>query len=179
MICLITGGARSGKSSYAQKAALALSNNPVYVATSNVAEDDEEFAARVQRHRNERDDRWTTYEEPMDLAKLPLAGRVAVIDCVTLWLTNFFTFYDQDVELSLQAMQKEIDHLVTTDAHIFIVSNEIGMGLHATTEVGRRFTDLQGWTNQYIAQKADKVVFMVAGIPLNIKPQQHVSSILF
>jgi adenosylcobinamide kinase / adenosylcobinamide-phosphate guanylyltransferase len=173
MICFITGGARSGKSTYAQKAALALSHNPVYVATSKVTEDDEEFASRVQRHQEERDERWTTYEEPMDVAKLPLQGKVVVVDCVTLWLSNFFTFYESDVELCLEAVQREIDHLSTLDASIYIVSNELGMGLHASTEAGRKFTDLQGWTNQYIAQKADTVIFMVAGIPITIKPNQH------
>jgi adenosylcobinamide kinase / adenosylcobinamide-phosphate guanylyltransferase len=173
MISLITGGARSGKSTYAQKAALALSNTPVYVATSQVAEEDEEFAARVGRHQKERDQRWTTYEEPMHLAKLPLSKQTVVIDCVTLWLTNFFTFYDSDVDLCLEAIQKEIDHLSSLDASIFIVSNELGMGLHASTEAGRKFTDLQGWANQYIAQMADEVIFMVAGLPVTIKPNQH------
>jgi adenosylcobinamide kinase/adenosylcobinamide-phosphate guanylyltransferase len=175
MICLITGGARSGKSSYAQRSALALSNHPVYVATSQVADDDEEFAARVERHQQERDERWTTYEEPMDVAKLPLAGQVVVIDCVTLWLTNFFTFYERDVTLCLEAIQKEVDQLTALDATIYFISNEIGMGLHASTEAGRKFTDLQGWANQYIAQKADEVIFMVSGIPMIIKPNQHAS----
>jgi adenosylcobinamide kinase / adenosylcobinamide-phosphate guanylyltransferase len=173
MICFITGGARSGKSTYAQKSALALSNQPVYVATSNVRGNDTEFAARVQRHQQERDERWTTYEEPMHMIQLPLSGRVVVIDCVTLWLTNFFSVYKNDVDLCLSAMQKEIDHFTTLDATIYIVSNELGMGLHATTEVGRKFTDLQGWANQYIAQKADKVVLMISGIPLIIK--EHLS----
>jgi adenosylcobinamide kinase/adenosylcobinamide-phosphate guanylyltransferase len=173
MICLITGGARSGKSTYAQKAALALSNNPVYVATAKVAASDAEFSARVQRHQKERDGRWTNYEEPLHITQLPLSGQVVVIDCVTLWLTNFFSLYKGDVDQCLSAIQKEIDHLATLDAYFFIVSNELGMGLHAETEVGRRFTDLQGWSNQYIAQKAGKVIFMVSGIPVTIKESHY------
>ena len=175
MICFITGGARSGKSTYAQKAALALSNMPVYVATAKTSANDAEFSARIERHQKDRDARWTNYEEPMHLTKLPLSEQVVVIDCVTLWLTNFFMFYDKDVDLCLSAIQKEIDHLASLDAQIFIVSNELGMGLHADSEVGRRFTDLQGWTNQYIAQKADEVILMISGIPVTIKKNEHAS----
>jgi adenosylcobinamide kinase / adenosylcobinamide-phosphate guanylyltransferase len=172
MICFITGGARSGKSTYAQRSALALSDQPVYVATSNVSENDSEFAARVQRHRQERDERWTIYEEPLHMKQLPLSGRVVVIDCVTLWLTNFFSLYKSDIDLCLSAIKKEIDHLTTLDASVYIISNELGMGLHATTEVGRKFTDLQGWTNQYIAQKANQVILMISGIPVIIKENE-------
>ena len=94
---------------------------------------------------------------------------MVVIDCVTLWLTNFFSLYKYDVAQSLQAIKEEIDALKKTGATFFIISNEIGMGVHAETEIGRKFTDLQGWANQYIAQQADKVVLMVSGIAVNIK----------
>lgn len=169
MIYLITGGARSGKSSYAQKKALVLSDAPVYIATSNVPANDEEFFARIKRHRNDRDERWTTYEEPLYVSQLPITNKVVVVDCVTLWLANFFSLCKTDIDASLQLFQAEIDSLEKLEAEFFIVSNEIGMGLHAETEVGRKFTDLQGWANQYIAAKANRVVFLVSGIPLIIK----------
>lgn len=168
-IIFITGGARSGKSSYAQNEALQLSIHPVYVATAKVYSNDDEFKQRVQRHKDDRDERWTSIEEQFYISKLDLANKVVVIDCVTLWLTNFFSLYKYDVAQSLQAIKEEIDALKKTGATFFIISNEIGMGVHAETEIGRKFTDLQGWANQYIAQQADKVVLMVSGIAVNIK----------
>lgn len=174
MITFITGGARSGKSSYAQKEALRLSSSPVYVATAKLYEGDKEFSARVSRHKEERDNRWTSFEEQITVSKLPLEGRVVVIDCVTLWLTNFFSRYKMNIDDCLQAIKQEIDVLHKMSGMFFIISNEIGMGVHAETEIGRRFTDLQGWANQYIAGKAEKVVLMVSGIPVVIKQQDHV-----
>ncbi len=168
-IIFVTGGARSGKSSYAQNEALKLSQSPVYVATAKLYADDVEFKQRIQRHKNDRDERWTSLEEQFYVSKLDLANRIVVIDCVTLWLTNFFSLYKYDVEQSLQAFKQEINTLKKINATFFIISNEIGMGVHAETEIGRKFTDLQGWANQYIAQQANKVVFMVSGIAVNIK----------
>ncbi len=174
MICLITGGARSGKSTYAQKEALRLSANPVYVATAKYTTNDPEFSARVQRHKEERNEQWINYEEPLYVSGLALAKKIVVIDCVTLWLSNFFSLLNMNVGACLQGLQKEIDTLSEIEALFFIVTNEIGMGVHADTEIGRRFTDLQGWANQYIAGKADKVILMVSGIPVIIKQKEHV-----
>ncbi len=167
MIHLITGGARSGKSSYAQQLALSLAADPVYVATAKSW--DEDFEARIKRHQQDRGPEWTNFEEQLYVSLLPLEGRVAVIDCVTLWLTNFFLQHKQHVETALYSIQQEINALLNKNATIIIVTNEIGMGVHADTEVGRKFTDLQGWTNQYIARRAQKVVLMVSGIPVTIK----------
>jgi len=167
MIIFITGGARSGKSRFAQERALALSSHPVYVATARVG--DEDFAQRVARHQDDRGPEWTNHEAHQNLAQLPLEDRVVVIDCVTLWLTNYFVDYDQDIDRSLKAFRQEIDALAKRSATFIIVSNEIGMGLHAHTESGRKFTDLQGWANQYVAQHADEVIFMVSGLPLHVK----------
>jgi len=164
----ITGGARSGKSRHAQELALHWSNNPVYVATSRKW-DDEEFRQRVQRHRQERDHRWTSLEEEKYLSRLELDKRVVVIDCVTLWLTNFFIDLKYDVNACLDVCKEEIDALCQKEATLLIISNEIGMGVHAETEIGRKFTDLQGWMNQYVAAKADQVLLMVSGIPVTIK----------
>jgi adenosylcobinamide kinase/adenosylcobinamide-phosphate guanylyltransferase len=170
-ITFITGGARSGKSGYAQAQALALAEQPVYVATAKPCPADQEFKARVQRHIADRKDRWINMEEPFHVSKLPLEEKVVVIDCVTLWLTNFFSLFHQDVDGALDALKHEIDRIKEMRARFFIVSNEIGMGVHAHTEAGRRFTDLQGWANQYIAGKADQVILMVSGLPLSVKPQ--------
>ena len=166
-LIFITGGARSGKSRSAQQLALQLSNNPVYLATARHWDDD--FEKRIQRHQAERDERWTSIEEEKNISGLPLTGKVVVMDCVTLWLTNFFTDNKYDIDASLQQGKQEIDNLNTAENTYIIISNELGMGMHAETEIGRKFTDLQGWMNQYIAQKANKVVLMVSGIPVTIK----------
>lgn len=169
MICFITGGARSGKTSYAQKQALQLSNTPVYIATAKKYPDDKEFEKRIQRHQQERDERWTSYEELYTVSRLPILDRVVVIDCVTLWLSNFFSTHKGDIDSCLNELKNEIAALKKMNTHFFIISNEIGMGVHAEHEISRKFTDLQGWANQYIAQEADKVILMVSGIPLTIK----------
>lgn len=164
---LILGGVRSGKSKYAMQLATQLSPNPVYVATARVWDDD--FKKRVERHQADRDAQWVTREEHKYLSKLELNGKVAVIDCVTLWLTNFFVDADGDVEKTLPALQTEFDELSKQNATLIFVSNEVGMSIHNPTELGRTFADAQGWMNQYIAARASKVVLMVAGIPIPIK----------
>lgn len=167
MIIFITGGARSGKSSYAQQLALSCTNKPVYIATAKRWDGD--FENRIKRHQDERDERWTTIEEQRNVSDLPIDERVCVIDCVTLWLTNFFMDTGNDIEASLDLFKHQIDGLYKKNGTFIIISNEIGMGVHAHTEVGRKFTDLQGWANQYAAAKADQVILMVSGIPMIIK----------
>lgn len=166
-LTFITGGARSGKSRYAQELALQLSPEPVYVATARVW--DADFRERIDRHRQERDKRWVNLEEEKQLSRLPLEGKVVVIDCITLWITNFFSDTHYDVEACLEACRQELDKLLQLDTDLIIISNEIGMGLHADTEGGRKFTDLHGWVNQYIAARANRVIFMISGIPLIVK----------
>jgi adenosylcobinamide kinase/adenosylcobinamide-phosphate guanylyltransferase len=166
-LILITGGARSGKSRYAQELALRHSDRPVYVATARVWDD--EFRQRIRIHQQDRDERWRSMEEERHLSRLPLEGEVVVIDCVTLWITNFFSDTRADVNACLEACRREIDGLANKEALLIIISNELGMGMHPDTEAGRKFTDLQGWINQYIAGLADEVIFMVSGIPLTIK----------
>ena len=165
-IILITGGQRSGKSSYAEELALSLADNPVYVATAHVW--DEEFRERVRRHQERRGPQWTNIEEEKYLSRHDLTGRVAVIDCVTLWLTNFF-FENQDVDNTLEAVKREFDQFTAHDGTYIFVTNEIGSGGVSVDAVQRRFTDLQGWMNQYIASRADEVVLMVSGIPVTVK----------
>lgn len=166
-IIFITGGARSGKSRYAQDLALQLSPSPVYVATARQWDGD--FQQRIKRHQDDRDERWTSLEEEKHISRLDLINKVAVIDCVTLWLTNFFVDNKYNIDECLAACKLEIQQLQQQTGTFIIISNEIGMGVHAETEIGRKFTDLQGWMNQYIASVANKVVFMVSGIPMEIK----------
>ena len=166
-IILMTGGQRSGKSTKAEELALNLSDHPVYVATAKVW--DEEFRARVRRHQERRGPQWTNIEEEFYLSRHNLSGRVVVIDCVTLWLTNFFFANDSDVDKSLEQAKAEFDNFTQHDATYIFVTNEIGLGGVSDNAIQRRFTDLQGWMNQYIASKADEVILMVSGIPVKIK----------
>lgn len=166
-IILITGGQRSGKSSYAENLALSMSANPVYLATAHVWDD--EFKQRVLRHQQNRGPQWTNIEEEMYLSKHHLIGRVIVIDCVTLWCTNFFFNLDSDVSLALQAIKDEFDRFTNQDATFVFVTNEIGLGGVSENQLQRKFTDLQGWVNQYIAAHADEVYLMVSGIPMKFK----------
>lgn len=166
-IVLITGGQRSGKSGYAQKLALKLDGAPVYLATSRVWDD--EFRRRVLRHKADRGAEWTNIEEDKYPSRHSLEGRTVVIDCVTLWCTNFFFDNDSDVDLSLRQLKEEFDRLTAQEAYFIFVTNEIGMGGVSPDALQRRFTDLQGWFNQYVASHADEVILMVSGIPVKIK----------
>jgi len=167
VITLLLGGTRSGKSRYAQELAGQLSAHPLYVATSRPW--DADHRARIARHQRERGPEWRTLECELDLAALPLAGEVAVIDCMTLWLSNFFSDAQGDVDLCLERARRIIDALAERPATLLLVSNELGQGLHAPSEVGRKFVDLQGWVNQHIACRADNVAWMVAGIAHYVK----------
>jgi adenosylcobinamide kinase/adenosylcobinamide-phosphate guanylyltransferase len=168
MIVLVTGGARSGKSRYAQQRALTLTDNPVYVATARRW--DEDFQKRIVRHQHDRGAEWTSFETEKYVSDLPLSQRVAVVDCVTLWLTNFFVDHKQDIDKALAEFKSEIDKLHQQNTTWIIVTNELGMGVHADGEVARKFVDLQGWANQYVASRAEEVVLMVSGIAVKIKP---------
>ena len=166
-IILITGGQRSGKSTKAEELALSLSSQPVYLATAHVWDD--EFRERVKKHQERRGPEWTNIEEEVHLSKHDLTGRVVVIDCITLWLTNLFYQLDSEVDKTLSEAKKEFDAFTQHDATYIFVTNEIGLGGVSTNQLQRKFTDLQGWMNQYIAQKADEVILMVSGIAVNIK----------
>ena len=166
-IILITGGQRSGKSKTAEEMALRLSPNPVYLATAHIW--DEEFHERVRRHQERRGPQWTNIEEEMYLSRHDMMGRVVVIDCVTLWLTNFFFANNSDVDKSLELAKTEFDKFTEPNATYIFVTNEIGLGGVSENAIQRKFTDLEGWMNQYIASKADEVILMVSGIPIKIK----------
>lgn len=168
MIHLVTGGARSGKSSYAQGLAQSYNDKPAYIATAKVW--DKEFEARVERHKKDRQEQWQSMEVPVNISQAEFEGNAAVVDCLTLWASNIFSECNQDVEKSLEIAIAQIDLLhVRTHVKWFLVTNEIGMGLHGDSELSRKFIDLQGWINQAVAKRAEEVTFMVSGIPLSVK----------
>lgn len=175
-IILITGGQRSGKSEYAERLALSLSDNPVYLATAHVW--DEEFRQRVLLHQERRGPQWTNIEEERLLSRHQLTGRVVLIDCLTLWLTNLWYAEKPEspdcpecpaVAPTLETAKAEFDRFTSQDATFIFVTNEIGLGGVSANAVQRRFTDLMGWMNQYVASQADEVILMVSGIPVKIK----------
>lgn len=168
-IILITGGQRSGKSSRAEEMALQLSDHPIYIATAHIW--DEEFHQRVIAHQQRRGPQWTNIEEEQQLSRHDVTGRVVLVDCCTLWATNYFckTEECEDVGKVLKELKAEFDLFTQQDATFIFVTNEIGMGGVSTNAIQRRFTDLLGWFNQYMASRADEVILMVSGIEVKIK----------
>lgn len=164
-IILVTGGQRSGKSMFAERMARELSDHPIYVATAHV--EDDEFRERVRVHQARRGSEWTTYEEERFLSRWDFSGRVVLVDCCTLWLSNFFS--DNQVSDCIGQIEKEFDNLTAQEATFIFVTNEIGLGGTSISDVQRRFADCLGVFNQYVAAQADEVFFVVAGLPLQIK----------
>ena len=151
----------------AEQMALNLDAHPIYMATGRIW--DEEFRQRVIRHQQNRGPQWTNIEEEKQLSRHNCSGRVVLVDCVTLWCTNFFFDLNANVEQALAAAREEFDRFTAQQATFLFVTNEIGSGGVSTDEIQRKFTDLQGWMNQYIASRADEVYLMVSGLPLRIK----------
>jgi adenosylcobinamide kinase / adenosylcobinamide-phosphate guanylyltransferase len=166
-IVFITGGQRSGKSRFAQGLAEDLSDSPVFLATARRWDDD--FEKRIRRHQSDRGSMWYTIEEEKEISRLELQGKTVLLDCITLWLTNIYHDNGFDLEKSLVWAKEEWNRFISKDLRLIVVSNEIGMCLHAQEESARHFTDLQGWVNQYIANTATSVYLMVSGIPLKVK----------
>lgn len=167
---LVLGGARSGKSAFAQKAAenAAAGERPVLIATGQAFDD--EMAERIARHQAERGESWTTLEAPLDLpaviAALP-ADAVAVVDCLTLWLSNLM-LNERDVGVAAAEL---VEAVAACPARLWLVSNEVGLGLVPETPLGRRFRDEAGRLHQRLAQAVGEVYFIAAGLPLRLKPQ--------
>jgi adenosylcobinamide kinase/adenosylcobinamide-phosphate guanylyltransferase len=169
-IYFITGGARSGKSAYAERRAGAFDGKRAYLATAQAL--DAEMVARIEHHRERRGDDWDTFEEPLAVAELirKLNGRyqVLLLDCLTLWLSNIMARTGADTDISAR-----IDDLTAAIQEfggvLCIVSNEVGLGIVPDNPLARRFRDLAGFLNQRIAQTADEAYFMAAGIPVKIK----------
>ncbi len=166
-ITFITGGARSGKSSFAQQMAEEQNPNPVYLATARVW--DEDFRLRIERHRNDRGPHWINIEEEKQLSACKVEGQTVLLDCITLWLTNIFFDNQFDIDRSLGEAKAEWDRFVQKGLNLIVVSNELGMGVHPVEESARKFADLQGWMNQHIARQANEVFLMISGIPVKIK----------
>jgi adenosylcobinamide kinase / adenosylcobinamide-phosphate guanylyltransferase len=169
-VTLVLGGARSGKSGFAQKAAEteADAGRLVMIATGQAFDD--EMAERIARHRADRDESWTTVEAPLELAAaiaaLP-AEAIAVVDCLTLWLSNQM-LADRDVEAACAEL---VAAVAACPARLWLVSNEVGLGIVPETPLGRRFRDEAGRLNQRLAATVDEVYFVAAGLPLKMKPQ--------
>jgi adenosylcobinamide kinase / adenosylcobinamide-phosphate guanylyltransferase len=167
---LILGGARSGKSAYAEKLILQAQLRPVYVATAQAHDD--EMRLRISHHQSRRGANWTTIEEPLALCEVLMSHsnleNAILVDCLTLWLSNLM-MAGKDIE-------EETGRLATLIANlagpVVFVSNEVGMGLVPETATGREFRDYQGRLNQLIAQVADTVSFIAAGYPLHLKTPQ-------
>lgn len=167
-ITLITGGQRSGKSSFAERYALSLSHSPIYIATSRIW--DEDHHQRILRHQKDRSTQWQNIEEEKFLSAHNVHQQVIVIDCITLWATNFFFDHSDDsIDDIQQAIMTEFIKFTMQDAHFIFVTNEIGLGGISVDPIQRKFTDLLGWVNQSIAQLADNVTLMVSGLPVQIK----------
>lgn len=167
-IIMITGGQRSGKSRMAERMVQEMSATPVYVATTRVW--DNELRRRVEAHRLRRGPEWTTYEEPLDVASLPLTCDDTVLfDCVTMWATNLFFECGEDAGKALEHMKSQLNVLCPKCRNIVFVTNEIGLGGVSENAMQRQFTDLQGSINQHIATLADEVYMTVSGIALRIK----------
>jgi adenosylcobinamide kinase / adenosylcobinamide-phosphate guanylyltransferase len=166
-IIFITGGARSGKSRFAQETVEKRCDHPVYLATARVWDDD--FRQRIERHRHDRGAHWITMEEEKHLSALAIDGQTVLLDCITLWLTNIFSDNGFDMDQSLTEAKEEWSRFISKEMDLIVVSNELGMGVHPVEESVRKFADLQGWINQHIAAMADEVYLMISGIPVKIK----------
>jgi adenosylcobinamide kinase/adenosylcobinamide-phosphate guanylyltransferase len=167
-IVLITGGARSGKSQHAEARACAAGARRLYLATAEAK--DEEMARRIAVHRERRGREWITVEEPIELSRelLRRRGEVdsALVDCLTLWLSNLL---DRGEEAAMKKVDELLDTLTLLDFSVFFVTNEVGSAIVPDNALARSFRDLVGWTNQRVAQAADEVVLMVAGLPVFVK----------
>ena len=175
-LTLVLGGARSGKSTHAEKLATgSLHGGPaqpaVYLATAQAG--DVEMATRIVAHRARRGANWTTLEEPLALdealASAAAHGRPVLVDCLTLWLSNLM-LGGGDVDESTDALLGALDGCAVP---VVFVSNEVGLGIVPDTPLGRAFRDAQGRLNMRLAERADRVVLMTAGLPLILKDRPH------
>lgn len=168
-IVLVLGGARSGKSTYAQKLAEQEWAQPLYLAPAETF--DQEMIERVKLHREQRGPKWGCVEEPLDVARVILGATPprdgVLLDCATIWLTNVLL---KEGEPAVKTRKQELlAALQASPCDVIIVSNEVGMGIVPDSALGRTFRDLQGWLNQELVAIADSVYFVIAGLPMKIK----------
>lgn len=172
MMELVLGGARSGKSAFAEQRLIAEPQALVYIATA--AAGDREMSERIAHHRARRDDRWQTVEEPIALAatigRATTEGRAVLVDCLTLWLTNLLLAERPDVmQWELQAL---LDLVERRPGRVLLVSNEVGQGIVPMDALSRRFVDESGRLHQQLAQRCDRVWWVIAGLPQLLKGTQ-------
>jgi adenosylcobinamide kinase/adenosylcobinamide-phosphate guanylyltransferase len=167
-VTLITGGARSGKSTHALTLAEPRASK-AFIATAQVVDD--EMRARIEKHRAERGNSFTTIEAPLDLAEgvrsVPDGCEVAVVDCLTVWLGNLMHAHGPDA--AYPEVGRFLENLADAPCDLILVTNEVGMGIVPDNELARAFRDRAGRLNQRVAELADVVVFVVSGIPMTIK----------
>ncbi len=171
----ITGGARSGKSKYAEDLAGELGGKVIYLATAQAL--DIEMKERIRKHRQRRPENWTTVEEPLDVTRVIAEcqrGTTVLLDCLTLYLSNLFFKYEfLSVDCQEQTINNHIielaDIVKQSNANIIIVSNELGWGVVPENNLARRFRDLAGMANQTIAAICDEVYFLISGLPVRVK----------
>lgn len=164
---LVLGGARSGKSRYAQHRAEAIAGRHFFIATAEA--DDDEMRERIARHRADRDDRWTTVDAPLDLPAAILrhdaTDAVILVDCLTLWASNLL-LRDADADAATARLCAAISD---ARGHIVVVANEVGLGIVPDNALARRFRDIAGRMNQAVAGTVDAATLITAGIPLHLK----------
>ncbi|MEN5029605.1 MULTISPECIES: bifunctional adenosylcobinamide kinase/adenosylcobinamide-phosphate guanylyltransferase [unclassified Pseudomonas] len=169
MLQLILGGARSGKSRLAEKLASDSGLDVIYIATSQPL--DGEMNQRVAVHRERRPAEWGLVEEPVELARVLREnageGRCLLVDCLTLWLTNLLML--DDPQRLVQEREALLDGLAELPGEIIFVSNETGLGVVPLGELTRRYVDEAGWLHQALAERCQRVVFTVAGLPMILK----------
>lgn len=171
-LTLVTGGIKSGKSSWAQQQGEKISGARAFVATALALDD--EMKDRILKHRQARGEAWVTFEEPKDLVPLleDISGRfdIILVDCLTIWLSNLLTMYGMDEEaaaLQIGGLGACFNRLPSC---VFVVSNETGMGIIPADPLSRLYQRLIGRLNSEVAAAADEVYLMVSGIPVKIKP---------
>ncbi len=169
-IILVGGGVRSGKSSFAVERARRLGARRAFIATARAS--DGEMKARIERHRSDRRESFTTVEEPVLLADalrtMPDCD-VVVVDCVTHWLSNLLLRKDP-IDAILQQVDEVVETLEGRRFHVILVSNEVGMSIHPPTALGRAFVEVTGWTHQRLARVADELHLAVLGTVVRIRP---------
>jgi len=172
MLELILGGARSGKSRFAERLAVESGLAVTYIATSQAL--DGEMTARIAHHRERRPAHWALVEEPLQLARVlreqAAVNRCLLVDCLTLWLTNLLML-DDAMRLA-EERDALLECLGGLPGRILLVSNETGLGVVPLGELTRRYVDEAGWLHQAVAERAQRVTFIVAGLPMTLKAAQ-------